>query len=85
MTTAKSNFDLQQHLAANREIALIWEIADVQQVRPDLSDDQCWEVLQQVFHEHDADLGVSWTTLLCKADELFGHAGQTEPPANTSN
>jgi len=61
-------------LAKNRQIAIIWSIEDVQEVRPDLSEDQAWEVLQAVRSDHDATLGVSWETLEYEAQRLFGHA-----------
>ena len=38
--------DIHELLAENRLIAHIWGIDDVQEQRPDLDDDQAWEVLQ---------------------------------------
>lgn len=59
-------------LLANRKmIAAIWCIDDVRFIRPDLSDEQAWEVLEQVGQKHDCDLGISWTTIECWAEELF--------------
>ena len=37
----------------------------------DLTDDQAWEVLEEVGRKHDAELGISWTTLEVVADDLF--------------
>jgi len=54
-----------------REIAIIWSIADVQSVRPDLSEDQCWDVLLHVHDHHDSEFGICWVTLEVTADELF--------------
>jgi hypothetical protein len=65
-------FDLHQHLAAQRQIAIVWSVADVRDVRPDLTDDQCWDVLQTAANQHDALVGLSWDTLRCVADDLFG-------------
>ncbi len=64
--------DIHALLAERRQIAAIWSIADVQAVRPDLTDDQAWEVLWQVGRKHDAEVGICWTTLDCMADILFG-------------
>jgi hypothetical protein len=65
--------DLKIHdlLATRREVAVIWCIEDVQEVRPDLTDDQCWEVLQAVRRNHDCTIGISWDVLQCQADLLF--------------
>jgi len=69
--------DIHAYLAERHEIAIVWGIEDVQAVRPDLSEDQCWEVLQQVKDIHDANWGISWTTLETVARDLFGRARQT--------
>jgi hypothetical protein len=58
-------------LSKHRMIAAIWSIEDVQEVRPDLNDDQAWEVLQEVEHRHDASIGITWAMLELFADDLF--------------
>jgi hypothetical protein len=58
-------------LAKHRQIAAIWSIDDVKGVRPHLTDDQAWEVLEQLGDKHDAEWGISWTTLETVADDLF--------------
>ncbi len=63
--------DIHSLLADRREIAVIWCIEDVQEVRPDLTEDQCWEVLQNVKRNHDATIGINWEVLRCVADVLF--------------
>jgi len=73
-----TDIDIDALLAERKQIALIWSIEDVQQVRPDLTDDQAWEVLQQVKSEHDATLGVTWDTLEWAANHLFGDAPETD-------
>jgi len=72
--------DVHQLLASRKQVAAIWSIEDVQQVRPDLTDEQAWEVLYQVGRKHDAEYGISWTTLECMADLLFGTAPKTDSP-----
>jgi hypothetical protein len=74
--TTATNHDIDIHalLADRKQIALVWSIEDVQEVRPDLTDKQAWEVLQQVKSGHDATLGVNWETLEWAAQDLFGDA-----------
>jgi len=77
------DIDCQVHalLAEQKKIAIIWCIEDVQSFRPDLSDEQAWEVLQQVEDIHDAEWGISWQTLETVADDLFPQpAGAVEKP-----
>ncbi len=71
-------FTIHEFLAGRREIAVIWGIDDVQAVRPDLTDDQAWEVLQAVDRRHDAEHGICWDTLTCIAEDLFGPAPEAD-------
>jgi hypothetical protein len=71
---AKSGNDIHELLAKHRQIAAIWSIEDVQSIRPDLSEEQAWEVLQQVDRRKDAELGITWLTLEMTAEDLFGDA-----------
>ena len=66
--------DIHELLAERRLIGHLWGIEDVQGVRPDLSEDQCWEVLQFTDGHKDAELGITWLTLEAAAEELFGDA-----------
>lgn len=65
--------DLEIHdlLATRREVAVIWCVEDVQEIRPDLTDGQCWEVLKVVRRNHDCTIGINWDVLKCQADLLF--------------
>ena len=62
---------VRQLLAKNRQIAAIWSIEDVKGIRPHLTDDQAWEVLEEVGRGHDAEYGISWITLETMASILF--------------
>lgn len=62
---------MENRFDPSRQIALIWDIEDVQGVRPHLTDAQALEVLHQVEHHHDADHGVNWETLEGWADTLY--------------
>lgn len=63
--------EIHDLLATRREIAVVWCIEDVQEVRPDLSDDQCWQVLEATRRYHDSTIGINWDVLRCQADLLF--------------
>jgi len=52
-------------------IAIIWEIDDIKSIRPDLTDDECMEVLDFADRKHDATLGICWDTLEWHCDYLF--------------
>jgi hypothetical protein len=64
-------FDIHQWLEQHREVAIIWSVEDVQSVRPDLHDDQAWEVLQRCRHVHDCEVGFNWLLIESVADDLF--------------
>ncbi len=63
--------DIHKLLEKQRKIAVLWHISDVRAVRPDLTNDQCWEVLQNAKQHHDATVGISWETLTITAEVLF--------------
>lgn len=62
---------LSTRFDCERQIALIWSIEDVTDIRPDLEDKQAMEVLRSVQAHHDCDIGVSWETLLYEAEILY--------------
>ena len=72
-----SPFNIEAILAKHQQIAAIWGIEDVKSIRPDLSDEQAWEVLQMVDRDKDAELGITWLTLEMAAEDLFGNAPET--------
>lgn len=65
-------------LALRHQIAVIWSIEDVQEIRPDLTEEQAWDVLQETRRRHDATLGISWDTLEFHANSMFGDAPETD-------
>jgi hypothetical protein len=67
-----TNQQIRQQLAAGRRIAPIWCVDDVKAERPDLSDDQCWELLQAIKQEHDANIGINWSVIRDAAYLMFG-------------
>ena len=58
-------------MSKNREIHITWSIKDVFEIRPDLSEEQAIEVLENIFKNHEADIGVSWDTLEFWANTMF--------------
>ncbi|HEY4313337.1 MAG TPA: hypothetical protein VGN12_28060 [Pirellulales bacterium] len=64
--------DLHELLADERKIALIWSIDDVKARRPDLCDEQAWQVLEKFQQHHDCNAQAIWDTLEQIAHDLFG-------------
>jgi hypothetical protein len=54
-----------------REIHDTWTMEDVQEVRPDLSEEQCSEVLKATIRDLDANIGINWDVICFHADMLY--------------
>jgi hypothetical protein len=52
-------------------ILIKWTIDDVMEIRPDLNDDQCIDILEYAEKNHDANLGINWESLREIANKLF--------------
>ena len=63
--------NVHQLLEERRQVAVIWSTDDVQDVRPDLSEDQAWQVLRQCRRAHDCEVGFTWLLIETMADDLF--------------
>ncbi len=61
-----------------RSIVIIWAIEDVQVVRPDLTDEQAAQVLEQVKQGHDASIGINWEVLEAVADIEFNSCEEND-------
>jgi hypothetical protein len=72
------SIDIYDLLATRNQIAHFWAIDDVQYVRPDLNDDQAWQVLQTIDRRLDSEHGITWETIEIVADDLFGHGPETD-------
>jgi hypothetical protein len=70
-TALRAAKTLHEIMQEERVIGLLWSIDDVQSLRPDLTADQAWSVLQRVDDQKDATLGITWDTLDWAADDLF--------------
>jgi hypothetical protein len=62
-------------------ITLGWSVEDVHELRPDLSKEQCREVLHYVEEHHNASIGITWDTIEDAAEGLFP-APDSPPPAS---
>lgn len=69
---------IRKLLNHQRQVAVTWCIADVKHLRPDLTDEQAWEVLQRCEDKHDCEWGFTWTFIGDVARELFGQAPKTD-------
>lgn len=63
-------------LASRGQVAIIWSIADIQEVRPDLTDKQAWSVLRECIDKHDAQYGINWELIKAVAEEVFPYKGK---------
>ena len=72
------NVKVHRILMSRRQIASIWSVDDVLEIRPDLTEDEAWDVLQAVEDDHDANVGICWDVLEYHATCLFG------PPSDHS-
>jgi len=63
--------EIDELLTQRRQVAVIWGVEDVQNVCPDLNDDQAWEVLKECRDRHDCELGFTWDLIECVVGMLF--------------
>ena len=79
MHTEKHITKLRKLLQAQGYICSLWHITDVKEVRPDLTDAQCMQVLERCQNSHDACAGINWDVIEIHADDMFPE----EQPSNT--
>jgi hypothetical protein len=60
-----------RRLKALGYVIVLWHIDDVKAVRPDLTEDQCREVLSACEQTHNAEVSLLRDILRIHADELF--------------
>ena len=49
----------------------VWHLEDIKGERPDLTEEQCREVLERVGDKRDAEIGINWEVIRTIADDLF--------------
>ncbi len=64
--------NLEPILLPAGQIAIIWSVEDVMQLRPDLTRDEALTVLEYAEVQHDSGDGINWHALDARAEELFG-------------
>lgn len=52
------------------EILISWCVDDVKSIAPDLTNEQCREVLCRAKQDHDATIGINWEVLEVIADAV---------------
>ncbi|EFH5783321.1 TPA: hypothetical protein ACWQUH_004818 [Escherichia coli] len=52
-------------------LIVMWHKEDIAEVRTDLTDEQCVQVMQKIRQCHNADVGVNWEVISTTANELF--------------
>lgn len=57
-----------------------WHVDDVLERRPDLSKEQCREVLSHMVNNHDAEIGINWDVIDSACELLFGEPPDTRKP-----
>ncbi|TWT36621.1 hypothetical protein KOR34_15270 [Posidoniimonas corsicana] len=62
---------VQRLLRRHHRLAIIWSVIEVRRVRPDLNDEQAWQVLERARLHHNASVGVNWETLSAAAEALY--------------
>jgi len=68
--TIKTNNGMRTYNDSS-QIIIIWSIEDVKSLRPDLTDEQCLDVLSIAERRHDANIGINWEVLELHASYLF--------------
>ena len=54
------------------EMAIVWSVEDVLEIRPDLTHEQAMQVLEFSERHHDSGDGINWHCLDVNAEHLFG-------------
>jgi hypothetical protein len=71
---------LQKDFKMSKYINIVWTANDVQVVRPELTEEQCYQVLLVAKKEHDASVGINWDVLEIIADMLYPREAKVIEP-----
>ncbi|UYW75848.1 DUF1380 domain-containing protein (plasmid) [Pseudocitrobacter faecalis] len=70
--TAKEIIEKLENYPEDEPLLMVmWHKEDVGEVRPDLSDKQCVQVMRIIKERHDASVGVNWDVIYDTAETLF--------------
>ena len=53
------------------QLFTLWQVDDVRGQRPDLTEEQCRQVLCAIKRGHDATIGINWDVIDAVADILY--------------
>jgi len=67
-----ANYEVREPFEEDDEISIVWHIEDVKEQCNWLTDDQARDVLYNLKHKHDADIGINWDVITITAQILFG-------------
>lgn len=74
----EKKYDLIRKYAQELNLLIsVWNIEDIQAVRPDLNDEQACEVLDLAERRHDAEYGINWGILRIHANDLYPEPEET--------
>ncbi len=76
----RKRIEIDELLERRHEVAIIWNVEDVQSIRPDLDDDQSWKVLKRCREAHDCNHGITWDLIDMVASDLFPEPHEGERP-----
>jgi hypothetical protein len=63
--------EIYRLLESDEAFVIVWTVEDVRSVRPDLTEEQCFEVLDACDNRHDANIGMNWDVIRMHAEDLF--------------
>jgi hypothetical protein len=95
---SQQEIDLDKALAAQHAIAIVWRADDVRKLRPELTVEEAWSVLEACWQGHDRNRGLTnhvieqacydifGTSPVTRAERLeqavIGYGGEADMPAN---
>lgn len=62
---------MEQITVEDDEIAIIWSVEDVMQECNWLSKNEALDVLHDLKHNHDANIGINWEVIYYKAQCMY--------------
>lgn len=77
--------EVRRVLAEQKRIAIIWDIADVLRLRPDLNTEEAWRVLERADFDHEAGSGLNWDLLKDTAEALFPELDESQLHSESLN
>ena len=67
-----ADFDVIDPDDEDSEISIVWSVDDVKEQCSWLTDEQAKDVLHNLKHKHDANIGINWDVIDVTANILWG-------------